>query len=152
MFGHHIMDEFLAYFPTITSLYRVETRTEFVTPPLFPALKYITFSAVLDDHIHWLCDEVDARHSSAQPLLRVRVSRYTSSLYDERARSWLRNRVEVVELDDDSVSLRYTGESDDEMGDDFDGDDHLDNGESWTDDEDWQNDSEEDDWDSGSDD
>jgi hypothetical protein len=142
VFGDHMIEEFLALFPSITSLYRVETKTKFITPPKFPTLKYITFSeSVRQDQINWVSDEVETRLSSAQPVLSVRVSRYTYSL-SEDTWSRLRDLVEVVQLDDDSNSLRYTGESDDEMGDDYSGEDPYggyDDFSDW-DAEDWEND------------
>lgn len=140
-YGDHMMVTFLASFPTITSLYRVDTKLKFVTPPQFSLLKNITFSSVKDDEVDWVRDEVEARHSSEQPLTRVQVSRYTHSL-NEWGWSRLRDFVEVVELDDDSDSLRYTGESDDEMGDDYDDDDSLAEYDDLSDysAEDWEND------------
>jgi hypothetical protein len=113
----HMDQDFLAFFPTIISLYRVETKTQFVSPQ-FPSLEVITFSDIREDQIDWVRDEVEARRANAQPLLRVRVSRYTHSL-NERVWLRLRNLVEVVQLDGDSDSLRYTGQSDDDMGDDY---------------------------------
>ncbi|KIM76463.1 hypothetical protein PILCRDRAFT_91563 [Piloderma croceum F 1598] len=140
-FDEHMMDNFLAIFPTITSLYRVESKTRFITPPHFSLLKEITFSAILPEQIDWVRDEVQTRHSNAQPLSRIRVSRYTYSL-NVHVWSRLRDLVEVVELDDDSDSLRYTGESDDEMGDDFGGEDPLAGYDDWSDGsiEDWEDD------------
>jgi len=143
MFGDHMKEDFLAFFPTITSLYRVETKTKFVTPPQFPSLEVITFSDIREDQIDWVRDEVEARHANAQPLLRVRISRYTHSL-NEHVWSRLRKLVEVVQLDDDSDSLRYTGESDDEMGDNHAGDDSLAGCDDFSDygPDDWENDGE----------
>jgi len=149
-----MMDNFLAFFPTITSLYRVDSRTRFTTPPRFLFLKEITFgdksNQFLFDQFDWLYDEVQARHSSTQPLLRIRVPRYTCSLNPPYV-SRLRDLVEVVELDDDSDSLRYTGESDDGMGDEEDslaGDDDWSDGdvEVWEDD--YEDEIEEDAWNS----
>jgi hypothetical protein len=124
LFGYHMTEDFLAFFPTITSLYRLDSQTKFLTPPHFPLLNDITFSTTREDQIDWIRDEAEARHVSAQPLLRVRVSRYTHTL-NERVWSRLHQLVEVIQIDDDSDSLRYTGESDDEMGDDYGGEDPL---------------------------
>jgi hypothetical protein len=145
-FDEDMADDFLSTLSTITSLYRVETKTKFITPPHFPSLQKITFSVIAQDQIDWIRDEVQARHSSAQSLSCIRVSRYTHSL-NEHVWSRLNDLVEIVELDDDSNSLRYTGESDDEMGDDFSGEDYdeedplacYDDVSDWSA-EDWEND------------
>ena len=147
----HMMEDFLAFFPTITSLYRMESKTKLATPPHFPYLKYITFSSTAWNETEWLYDEIEARRGIGQQVLHVRLSRYTH-LVNESALSRLDKLVEVVQLDDDSDSFRYTGESDDEMEDDYVGSDKISeySNEEW---DEWENDEEvdEDAWNSDSD-
>lgn len=145
MFDNHILHEFFQLFPNVVSLYRVESVEEFVTRPHLESLKSITFSSNHKDQIKWLCDEVEERHSRGQPLTRVLVSQYTKTL-DDDVLSKICNIVEVIDLDDNI--LRYTGESDDEMGDDYEGEGdaimgHDDNFSDYSA-EDWENDYEDD--------
>lgn len=116
---NHRLHEFFGLFPNVLSLYRVESEEEFVIHPHLEFLKSITFSSTQKEQIReWLCNEVEGRHSKGQPLTTVLVSQYTKTL-DEDVWPKMRDIVEVVDLDDNI--LRYTGESDDEMADDYDG-------------------------------
>lgn len=151
LFVNDILRQFFELFPNVVSLYQVGNKEEFVTCPHLESLKFITFYSTREEQIKWLFDEVKERNSNGHPLTRVLVSQYNINL-DEDVWSRLRAIVEVVGLDDEI--LRYTGESDDEMVDDYEEEDQESINENFSDysAEEWENDYEEeidgDDWDS----
>ncbi|KZP28586.1 hypothetical protein FIBSPDRAFT_244371 [Athelia psychrophila] len=119
-------DNLLGHFPTVTSLYLLDTAQE-PKVSLLPALKYITYHLdqhvwgnLDDEYMKWLCRHVQDCHGTPRAMESVRMGSSACELArlgvsGEAHYRTLRDLVDLVELPDDADSLKNSWSSDDEV-------------------------------------